>query len=79
LRLPHPERKGPNIYTLQEQDGPVPFSSPPSTRRAAVELIEPASKHTVANSSSIVAACLLVAYQRLICLMTPYRDCLDIA
>jgi hypothetical protein len=42
-RLPQPGGPGPRIYIAQEQGGPVPFSSPPRTRRAAVEIFEPAS------------------------------------
>jgi hypothetical protein len=45
-RLPHPEGSGPCIYIPQEQGDPVipfPFSSPPTTRRATVEVFNPTS------------------------------------
>jgi hypothetical protein len=50
-RLPQPGGPGPRIYIPQEQGGPVIlpdtdwvlFSSPPTTRRVAVEVFKPAS------------------------------------
>jgi hypothetical protein len=45
--LPQPEGSGPRIYTTQKQGRPVIFSgtgfSPPTTTRATVEVLEPAS------------------------------------
>jgi hypothetical protein len=50
LRLPKPGRLGPPIYIPQEQGGPVippgtglHFRRPPTTRRATVEVFDPAS------------------------------------
>jgi hypothetical protein len=43
-RLPQPGGPGTRIYIPQEKDSPViPFSSPPTTRRAMVEVFDPAS------------------------------------
>jgi hypothetical protein len=49
-RLSQPGESGPRIYIPQEQGGPVikprhwvPFSSPPVSRRAAMEVFDPAS------------------------------------
>jgi hypothetical protein len=48
IRDPQTGGPGPSIYILQEQGGPVipqtlPFSSPPTPRRAAVEVYDRAS------------------------------------
>jgi hypothetical protein len=57
-RLPQPGGPGHYIYFPQEQGGPVihprhwvPFSSPPTTRRATVEIIETASIMCVSYQS----------------------------
>jgi hypothetical protein len=47
-RLPQLGGPGPCIYIPQEQDGPVLFSSSPTTRRATVEVFGPASTRELA-------------------------------
>jgi hypothetical protein len=57
--FPKLEGPDPRIYIPQEQGGPVitpppphwiPFSSPPTNRRATVEVLEPASMKETFNS-----------------------------
>jgi hypothetical protein len=72
-RLPQPRGPGPRIYIPQEQGGPVitpgtglrvAFSSPPTTRRATVEVFELASTRDWLTQVKVRVTLRLAAYHQ---------------